>query len=54
MLVLRGLNEEHGNGALDTIMYGSYTDKGGSEGVNVLVTCSGIMEMKGLMFGCVL
>lgn len=47
MLVLRGLNMECENGALDKFMYRSYTEEEGSDGVNVLVTCSGRMELKG-------
>lgn len=34
----------------DTLIYRSYTQEGGSEGVNVLDTYSGRMEVKGFMF----
>lgn len=35
-----------GNDGLDILMHRSYTEEGGSEGVNVLVAYNGRMEVK--------
>lgn len=42
-----GLGMELENGVLDTLIYRLYTGEGRSEGLNVMVTYSGRMEMRG-------
>lgn len=50
MPILRGLNTGLGKGAVNTLMYRSYTEEKGSEWVNVLATYSRRIELKEIMF----